>query len=79
MYEQVEPFSQERSDHRASVLSAFIANSSGGKKGGGQFSPAEIHDIYFDFSYQEPKESITDVGQWSRFKAQLSATYKPPK
>ena len=76
----MEPATVDRIDHAAAVIASVVANSAGGKKGGGSFSPSEMRESYFDFhqSY-EKKEAITDVEQWSGLKGQLTASLRKPK
>ena len=76
----MEPTTVDRIDHGMSVVASVVANSSGGKKGGGVFSPREIYDSYFDFhrSY-EKKKPITDVDQWKSFKKGLISSFVTPK
>ncbi len=72
----MEPTTVDRIDHAASVVASVIANSSGGKKGGGVFTPNEIYDNYFDFHRShEMKEPISDPEKWKDMKRTLIASF----
>ncbi len=76
----MEPTTVDRIDHAASVVASVVANSSGGKKGGGVFTPGEIYDSYFDFHQShEEKKPISDPEQWLIMKKALIAAYTNPK
>jgi hypothetical protein len=79
-YEALEPFSRDRSDYQAAVIASTTANTAGGKKDGGQFSPREFLETYFDFRRTEVDEVKTmDLDAYTDFKKQLIAAYAPSK
>ncbi len=76
----MEPPTVDRIDHAASVVASVVANSSGGKKHGGVFTPNEIYDNYFDFHRShKKKEPISDVQEWLDVKKTLVASFIDPE